>query len=69
MNDYVQKFDSPPMHAAEKFYRIELDGFALRIEHHTEFLTVSFVEKKLNVQTGISKDTFCQTNLPHMPFA
>ena len=69
VNDYLQRFDLQPMQAAEKFYRIELDGFALRVERHTEFLTISFVEKGLNVQTGISKDAFQETNLPHMPFA
>ncbi|MGB2333599.1 MAG: DUF3422 family protein, partial [Candidatus Puniceispirillaceae bacterium] len=37
VNDYLQRFDLPPMQAAEKFYRIELDGFALRVERHTEF--------------------------------
>ena len=69
VNDYLQTRGLPPMQAAEKFYRIELDGFALRVERHTEFLTISFVEKGLKVQTGISKDAFLETNLPHMPFA
>ena len=57
------------MQASEKFCRIELDGFALRVERHTEFLTISFVEKGLKVQTGISKDAFHETRLPHIPFA
>ena len=68
VNDYLQIRDLPIMQPDEKFYRIELDGFALRVERHTEFLTISFVEKGLKVQTGISKDAFCETNLPHMPF-
>ena len=68
VNDYLQISDLPLMQADEKFYRIELGGFALRVERHTEFLTISFVEKGLKVQTGISKDAFCETNLPHMPF-
>lgn len=57
------------MHAAEKFYRIELNGFTLRVERHTEFLTISFVEMGLKVQTGISKDAFREKSLLHMPFA
>ena len=28
VNDYLQTRDLPPMQAAEKFYRVELDGFA-----------------------------------------
>tara|TARA_B100000989_G_C19521020_1_gene464147 strand:+ start:1348 stop:1461 length:114 start_codon:yes stop_codon:yes gene_type:complete len=37
------------MFSAEKFYRIELDGFALSLEHHTGFLTISLIEKGLKV--------------------
>ena len=38
-----------------KFYRIELDGFALKVECHKEFLTISFVEKGLKAQTLFQK--------------
>ena len=69
VNDYLRSRALSPVQAAEKFYRIELDGFALRVERHTEFLTISFVEKGLKVQTGISKDAFREASLPHMPFA
>ena len=69
VNDYLRSRALLPVQAAEKFYRVELDGFALRVERHTEFLTISFVEKGLKVQTGISKDAFREASLPHMPFA
>ena len=69
VNDYLRSRALSPVQVAEKFYRIELDGFALRVERHTEFLTISFVEKGLNVQAGISKDAFREASLPHMPFA
>ena len=69
VNDYLRSRALSPVQAAEKFYRIELDGFALRVERHTEFLTISFVEKGLKVQTGVSKDAFREASLPHMPFA
>ena len=69
VNDYLRSRALSPVQAAEKFYRIELDGFALRVERHTEFLTISFVEKGLKVQTGISKDAFRESSLPHVPFA
>ena len=58
VNDYLQTRAPTLLQTAEKFYRIELDGFAVRVERHTEFLTISFVEKGLKVQTGISKDAF-----------
>ena len=69
VNDYLRSRAMQPVQATEKFYRIELDGFALRVERHTEFLTISFVEKGLKVQTGISRDAFREASVPHMPFA
>ena len=68
VNDYLQKRALPLIQAAEKLFQIELDGFALRVERHAEFLTISSVEKGLKVQTGISKDAFHEANLLHMPF-
>ena len=49
MNDYLQTRALTLMRAAEKFYRIELDGFALKVERNTEFLTISFFEKGLKL--------------------
>ena len=49
VNDYLQTFDSRPMQTTEKFYRMELDGFALRVERH--LVTISFVEKGLKVRS------------------
>ena len=69
VNDYLRSRSLSPVQAAEKFYRVELDGFALRVERHTEFLTISFVEKGLKVQNGISNDAFREASLSHMPFA
>lgn len=34
----------------------------------SEFLTISFVQKDLQVAAGISPDAYDQTSLPHMPF-
>ena len=52
MNDFLR---SRACHQPPKNF-IGLNQFALRVERHTEFLTISFVEKGLKVQTGISKD-------------
>ena len=38
VNDYFQTRALPLMQATEKFYRIELYGFALRVERHTELV-------------------------------
>ena len=37
VNDYLQTRALALMQAAEKFYRIELDGFAVRVERHTDY--------------------------------
>jgi len=68
VNDYFLSESLPPMPEEAKFHRIETAGFALRVERHTEFLTISFVEKDLQVATGISPDAFDQSSLLHMPF-
>ena len=47
INEYLQSKKFSKMPDTTKFYRIELVGFALRIERHTEFLTISFIEKGL----------------------
>ena len=37
VNDYLQTRALPLIQAAEKFFRIELDGFALRVEGGTSY--------------------------------
>ena len=68
VNAYFLSESLPPMPEEAKFHSIETAGFGLRVERHTEFLTISFVEKDLQVATGISPDAFDQSTLPHMPF-
>lgn len=52
----------------EKFCRHEMNGFALRIERHTEFLSISFVESGLKSTTGLAPHAFDEVGLKHMPF-
>jgi len=69
INHYLLSESFPTIESDAKFCRIELAGFALRIERHTEFLTISFVEKGLKITSGVSADAFDETKLPHLPFA
>ncbi len=62
INEYLTAKKMSLILPSAKFHRIELGGFALRVERHTEFLTISFVEKGLKVKSGISDDAFW-TNL------
>ena len=57
---YINKFLSAegltPIDTGEKFRRHDMAGFALRIERHTEFLSISFVEKKLAGEKWLSRE-------------
>ena len=52
----------------QKFLRLEMDGYALRVEQHTEFLSVSFVEKGHGKTAGLLGDAF-DPDLTHLPLA
>ncbi|MGB2411929.1 MAG: DUF3422 family protein, partial [Candidatus Puniceispirillaceae bacterium] len=60
--DYINAFldsagrESIP--ADTKFLRLDMDGYALRVEQHTEFMSVSFVEKGHRRATGLLADAF-----------
>jgi len=70
---YINKFLSAeglaPIDTGEKFRRHDMAGYALRIERHTEFLSISFVEKSLRAKNGLAANAFDETALEHMPFS
>jgi len=70
---YVNKFLSgagiAPIDAGEKFRRQDMVGYALRIERHTEFLSISFVEKGLRAKNGLPANAFHEAGLQHLPFS
>ena len=70
---YINKFLSAegliPIDASEKFRRHDMAGYALRFERHTEFLSISFVEKSLRAKNGLAANAFDETALEHMPFS
>jgi uncharacterized membrane-anchored protein len=70
--DYINAFltaaGREPIPAGTKFLRIEMDGYALRVEQHTEFMSVSFVEKGHRRATGLLADAF-DPAISHLPLA
>ena len=70
--DYINAFldaaGREPIPAGNKFLRIEMDGYALRVEQHTEFMSISFVEKGYNQPTGLLADAF-DPAIAHLPLA
>ena len=51
-----------PIPEGSKFLRLDLNGFAIRVEQHTEFLSVSFIEKGRKQATGLLGDAFDAAN-------
>ena len=70
--DYINAFlaaaGRDPIPAGSKFLRLEMDGYALRVEQHTEFISVSFVEKGRRKSTGLLDDAF-DPSITHLPLA
>ncbi len=70
--DYINAFltaaGREPIPAGTKFLRIEMDGYALRVEQHTEFMSVSFVEKGHRRANGLLADAF-DPAISHLPLA
>ena len=70
--DYINAFldaaGRKPIPAANKFLRIEMEGDALRVEQHTEFVSISLVEKGHRRPTGLLADAF-DPAIAHLPLA
>ena len=70
--DYINAFlaaaGRDPIPAGSKFLRLEMEGYALRVEQHTEFISVSFVEKDRRKATGLLDDAF-DPSITHLPLA
>ena len=45
-----------------------MDGYALRVERHTEFITISFIEQGRPSKAGLDSAAFDPSALPHLPF-
>ena len=68
VNGYLKANNYNPAKPDMKFLRIDCDGFAMRVERHTEFMTVSFIEKGLPKGTDLAPGAFDPSALPHLPF-
>ena len=53
----------------EKFIRLQADGFAVRVERHTEFMSLSLIDNDDKAVTGLSKKAYDESAFPHLPFA
>ena len=53
----------------EKFIRLEAESFAVRVERHTEFMSLSLIDMDKAPKTGLSQDIYEEASHPHLPFA
>lgn len=58
INSFLEHANHEPLAPDFKFIRLEMDGYALRVERHTEFLSISFIEKDQQQKTGLLPDAF-----------
>lgn len=60
--DYVNAFlraeESVPITPESKFARVEFDNYAFRFERHTEFLSLSFIQKGRVIRSGLLPEAF-----------
>ncbi len=72
INHWLSAHNMPVIAPDEKFRRQACDGFALRIERHNEFVTVSFIahdQPKGAAKAGtLPKTAFDSAAHPHLPF-
>ena len=68
INKLLQKLSLRKMADDEKFIRLEADNFAVRVERHTEFMSLSLIDVDDKIQKGLSAKSFDEASYPHLPF-
>ena len=58
VNAFLETEKLPPIAPESKFARIEFDDYAFRFERHTEFFSISFIQKGRIIKTGLLPEAF-----------
>ena len=58
VNAFLQAEESVPIAPESKFARVEFDSYAFRFERHTEFLSLSFIQKGRVIRSGLLPEAF-----------
>jgi uncharacterized membrane-anchored protein len=58
VNAFLETEKSPPIAPESKFARVEFDNYAFRFERHTEFLSISFIQKGRMIRSGLLPEAF-----------
>ena len=68
INTYLSAQGQEEISAHSKFLQSDFGNFRLRIERHTEFVSVSIIEDDKTVKSGLAEDAFDQGRLAYLPF-
>jgi len=68
VNRFLKKADQPPMPKDSKYIHRDLAGYGLKVERHTEFLSISLIEDGKAAKTGLAPHAFDAAALTHLPF-
>ena len=68
VNQMLQKLGLPEMGPDEKFIRHDLASYALRDERHTEFMSLSLIDRDDKPRPYPTTQAFDEAAFPHLPF-
>lgn len=68
VNQMLTKLGLPEMGADEKFIRHDLASYALRVERHTEFMSLSLIDRDDKPCRYPTTQAFDEAAFPHLPF-
>ena len=58
VNAFLETEKSPPIAPESKFARVEFDDYAFRFERHTEFFSISFIQKGRMIRSGLLPEAY-----------
>ncbi|MGC6530378.1 MAG: DUF3422 family protein [Candidatus Puniceispirillaceae bacterium] len=68
VNDMLQSLSLPVMKDDEKFIRFQTDTYAIRVERHTEFMSLSIIDNDDAPVRGLPLHGFDEASFAHLPF-
>lgn len=69
INALLKSLSLREMRDDEKFIRLEAESFAVRVERHTEFMSLSLIDIDHVPKTGLRQGVYDEATYPHLPFA
>lgn len=68
INKLLKSLKLREMAQDEKFIRLDAAQFAVRVERHTEFMSLSLIDVDGSPKTGVTAAHFDEAAYPHLPF-